>query len=568
MADSDSDYNLEELDPEFFEYMRENEKDLLTEIEKVVPEVAAQKKSGSTLVITTDVLSALMVRAEQQKSLQAFKTLAFVYKSGIREDSSDKPKSKKVAKKDAPKSKKTDQETQSTSKIQIDSPVIFDACMEFVLRAGPGLLLHHLGGRGLNESIDKCRKYPSIKYLARVILGETLYLLSTGAISEENSRFILKSLTCDVLVELLLLERKLKPMFLKQLSSKYIHFQSEIFAFLQLLLSKEPSLKEMTMKRLVLEILKSIEINPNRVSVIDLAAEHVILLTGDSQSTDILVKIGTVAIRQLASSLASGMDPKSNKNVTLFNLPICRAVRFWAKIFCHYKQLESLIFPLSQVISSIISFKSAHPIYFPMIANLADTANFIGTKHSLIPISKELLISIKIIHKRLSSTHSEGSTSKPVTVENVAKLQEAQLKDKKVLEHTMRLLLTRLAEHCQLLKTSNPDCYELIFFPVKSELKKIHTASPNINALLKALCKGNDETLIPIITTTATSLKKPGVSVLRTDDIKKLKTTLIESASTAKTRRGLKRERQAAKKKEAKEGKGSLKLLEISSDEE
>jgi len=482
---------LRELDPEFFEYLQENDRQLLDfnagdEEEDQPAEDSEEAATETVQFLTRDKLNAMTAKASQGKCFKTLRAMLAAYRVAARMSSGPK----------------------ESAKLRIDDVSVFNSVLEWVLTNVPSLIEHHAGSRKKGEAISACSKWNRVKLIAHQFWGETLFLIQQLT-AAETLEFVLKCLSTGSAVELLTPLTKLKPLVLKQLSQKWAVTDSQgvreaasavLVKFSQTILSEVKTKPEKTaalepiLKRLIFDYATQLERNPGR----PVTNEYVASVVGDiiALDEDAGFRVAVSSLRQLATVLSAAVNEKKTTSAAqaAFSLSFARSVQFWVCIVGRFKSLNTMVFPLSSIITIACKAKESHTIFLPYLSMMAAEANTLMEKSSkFIPIAATLLKALTIPSKRYHETKN-SSTVKFPNVDTCAKLQETQLKDNKpLLSALIASLVRRLTEHMELL--ARTPAFKEVAYPVMVHLRKLVKQFPTTKQFIRPLITACEESV-------------------------------------------------------------------------
>ena len=470
---------LRELDPEFYEYLQENDKQLLdfkTADDVNEAEADIDEASDKVQVLTRDKLDAMTTLASQGKCFKTLRGILAAYRVAARMSSG----------------------SQESSKVRIDDVSVFNALLEWVLANVPSLIEHHAGSRRKGEPISACAKWHRVKHVAHQFWGESLFIIQQLTAAETLEHVLVN--LCSA-VELLTPLPKLKPLVLKQVSLKWATTDADgvrvsssalLIKYAQTIISEQKTKPEKTqvlegvLKRMVYDYSVQIERNPGRVAT----NEYMAGVIGDiiSLDEDAGFRVVVSSVRQLATVLSTAMNDnkKGSSSHEAFTLSFVRSVQVWVRVIGRFASLSSMVFPISSIITIACKAKESHSIYLPYLSLMAVEANVLMESSSkFIPIAATLMKALTIPSKRYHETKGTSSAKFP-NVDTCAKLQESQLKDNKpLLSALIQSIVKRLAEHMELI--ARTPAFKEVSYPVLVHLRKIIKQYPAVKNYIRPL---------------------------------------------------------------------------------
>jgi nucleolar complex protein 2 len=492
IEDIDELNRLQELDPDFYAYLQENDEQLLSSIKEDRKLLQTTESATEAVVFTEETFEKLRKKASSDRCFKSFRALLSAFRAAARSTVGKDGESGKTG-----------------ATVRIDDDQVFAALVQFILRESPGLLLHHAGSRRTGEKVAAATKFSRVRFLAHVYLGESLFLAQNTAATETVAA-IFESLASETSIEFLGEEKKLKPLLFKVAVNAWANAETDetrraVFGFIRNFVKGEKTaVLEPLYKRLVHSVALRLEKNPGRVAVLDEIGAQ--LNEVFRHNYDAAFKVAMISIRQLSIVLTTAMTEKNSGGSpaynAVFSLSFLRSVRLWVRVVGdatekQQKQFNSLVFPLASIILIAARAKEIHTVYAPFVAALADEVNHLmAASGRFIPISGILLKAIAVPAKRLAESKVGNiSAAKMPNVETTAKLQEAMVKDNKtVLNQLLCLLARRLAEHLALL--AQTVAFKEASYPILTELKRIIKAAPLSKSCLKPLIQTIDDTAL------------------------------------------------------------------------
>ena len=474
---------LREMDPEFYAFLEENDKQLLDfKVDEDKDESAVTEDAETVTVLSGDKLQAMMKRASEGKCYRSLRGMLAAYR---------------VASRMGGKSEKQ-------SMFRIDDVGVFNTTLEWVLGSVPSLLAHHAGARKQGESVSACKNWKRVKLAAHQFWGESLTLLGQVT-NEDTAEFVLSKLGGSLALEFLFPLVKLRPLLLKGVSAIWAKTDSDrvraaagnFFKGLAQGLAKEAGkginrtvALEGVLRRLVHDYSAGLDRNPGKVSTADSVASLLCEIVKMDENAGFRVTMA--AVRQLATALSTALTEKIPAAAhTVFSLGFLRSVRVWVRVVGSFDSLKSLVFPITSVILIAIRAKESHAVYLPFVAQLAAEANnLMMLSGQFIPIAASLIKALAVPARRMHD--SKPGNAKLPNVETTAKLQESLVKDnKELLAELVKLLIKRLAEHLELL--ARTPAFREVSFPVLVQLRRLLKQVPSTKPFIKPLIQAAEE---------------------------------------------------------------------------
>lgn len=440
---------LEEKDPEFYQFLKQYDKELLefddedndedheTDEDELEPQVADEKKEKeSAKAITTAMVDSWCNAVQENGSLRAVRSLLRAFRTACHygdDDGGDEP----------------------STKFRIMSSSVFNKIMLFVLSEMDGIfrdLLKLPSSGGKKETITNLmltKGWQTYGNLVKSYLGNALHVLNQMTDSQMIS-FTLRRLRCSAIFLAAF------PSLLRKFIKVAIHFWGTgggalpvvSFLFLRDLCIRIGSVcLESCLKGIYKAyVLNCRFVNASKLQHIQFLGNCVIELYGVDLPN--AYQHAFVFIRQLGMILRDALTVKTKEAFRkVYEWKYMNCLELWTGMVCTYSSgadFQPLAYPLAQIISGVARLNPTAR-YFPLRLRCAKMLNRLAAATgTYIPVSLLLLDMLEM--KELNKPPT-GGVGKAVDLRTTLKVSKPTLKTRAFQEACVFSVVEQLAEH-------------------------------------------------------------------------------------------------------------------------
>ncbi|ODV84189.1 hypothetical protein CANARDRAFT_201363 [[Candida] arabinofermentans NRRL YB-2248] len=434
--------DLQELakdDPEFYQYLQENDKDLL-DFKPVDPLEAMSDSEDDEEVGTTEKPTEFAEEEEERETIEVTMKLVKSWDENLK---STKPtiktlKSIVIAFKSA-----VNMDSGERYRYSVTDEKVFNHLMFLALNKLPiaiqKLASYKKGSNGVRSLQTNNKKIAQITTILKSHAGSLIILLN-DITNTETAALILKSVQ-ELLPFFISLRKLLKEIVAAIInvwsSTKEVETQIAAFAFLNNSCREYPkAILELVLKSTYSSFIKKCrQTNIHTMPMINFQKNSAVELFGLDETLG--YQIGFEYIRQLAIHLRSSVNnPTKDSYKAIYNWQYCHSLDFWSRMLstqCNPEKeltrkkespLRQLIYPLVQVTLGairLIPTAQFFPLRFYLIRSLIRLSQNTGVYIPLFPLLSEILNSTAI------TRNPKNSNLQAVDFDHVIKVNQAYL---------------------------------------------------------------------------------------------------------------------------------------------
>lgn len=480
---------LQDTDPDFYKYMKENDKNLLDfetsdddddddnslvdlddayiseenlEIASYDSDLSLEETESNSKKITMQLLKTWQQEIQTDKSIDTIKCVieAFHTALNIVAVSSD-----------------------TTTQYKIEGSATFNGVVQLCIMHLPDAFKRILKLDAESQKPYKSKKFEKIQKVLKLYLSDLIKLLQSIALSNSAILTVLLKHLRQMLPYFQSFSSLIKSLFkilLKLWSSG--EETVPVIAFLNILhiaTSKEFILEELlkTMYEKYVHTVKFISLNIlPRINFMRQSLLEIYLL-----DHNISYSHAFLHIRQLAIDLKNAVTLKNKKNLqAVYNWQYINSLRFWTELMTKSKDksmLRSLLYPLVQIIIGTIKINPTaqyYPLRFYCLEMLITISKETGTFIPILPFLLEILESYDF-NKRHKTVMMK---MKPISFDCILKISKSQFIENDfkdgIIETIYHLILEHAASESH--KIYFPELYTPCIIQLKEFLEKCHVA--------------------------------------------------------------------------------------------
>lgn len=519
---------LEEKDPEFFKFLKENDKELLdfndsdtgSEVEsddddeedyddksKVSKDNKDKKSTGKTDQSDEDDDDDVLDEEdiEHEKGVSKTVTLELIkqWRTGLEKNSLHSLKQTLRAFRSAVHGAldiSGDSKSQPRLTFKVEGDTVFNAIIQLCLKQVYPVLFHYVGGthnkHGKRVLPSSHAKWSQVKTSVKHYLNDVLQLLRTLA---EPSMLCVILRHAQQLSPYYACFPKVAKAFIKRSVRMWSRGEEHVrvLAFLgirNVATMMPSSLLEFSVKQLYMNFVKNTKfMSPKTQPVITFMQNSLVEIF--SLDDHLTYQHGFVYIRQLAIHLRNAiLQKKKDSYQSVYNWQYIHCLHLWCRVVSEVKSnglLDPLIYPLVQTVIGAIKLVPAaryYPLRFHCIRSLNLVSQSTDTYIPVAPFLLEILESVEFNKK------TKMSTAKPTEFSCILKVSKQQLGAKPyqdaVVDHIFELLLEFFSVHAHSI------AFPEIALPAVVRLRKFikTTSVPKYRKQLKQLVDKIEET--------------------------------------------------------------------------
>ncbi|XP_067008796.2 nucleolar complex protein 2 isoform X2 [Anabrus simplex] len=479
--------NLRDLDPEFYEYLSQNDKSLLefsgSEDESGDKEESEEEEDGDvhklpdklevgsdesdyegegaterSRVITLKMVNAWQENLQTDKSVQTIKCVVKAFHAALLRVSGD-------------------EDERDAAVYKVDGSSVFNAIIQLcVLELQPALKRFLKLPASGNIQPFKCKRWPKVKSIIKFYLKNLLKLLG-GVTSTQIVAVLLKHL--HQMTPFLACYTQMTRPLLKKL----VHFWSggeetvRVVAFLCLLKITTGQQKEILEKVLKLMYLAYVSnskfVAPSTLPAINFMRRS--LTEMFTLDMNVSYQLMFLYIRQLAIHLRNAITLQKKETLqSVYNWQFVQSLHLWSDVLgatANKPQLEPLIYPVVQVVIGTIKLiptAQYFPLRFHCIQILIQLSKSTGTFIPLLPFLLEVLNTYDF-----NKPHSKVSM-KPIDFTFALRLSKTQLQENGFKDAVIDRIYQQLLEHLtnESYRIDFPDSVVFTKIQLKAFIKK------------------------------------------------------------------------------------------------
>ncbi|XP_024883333.1 nucleolar complex protein 2 homolog [Temnothorax curvispinosus] len=476
---------LKDTDPEFYKYLKENDKNLLDfrvsddedddnssiNDDRHVPnenlEVASDEsdfepeeaEGDSKKKITLKLLKTWQQNIQTDKSIITIKCAVDAFHAAL-DSVAALP--------------------DTTTEYKVDGSAAFNGVMQLCIMYLPDAFKRFLKLDPESQEVHKSKRFGKIRVILKLYLSDLIKLLQSVA-SSSILTVLLKHLR-----QMLPYTRSFSSLT-KPLLRILIKFWStaeetvRVTAFLNILhiATKKESVLEKLLKTMYVKYVQNTKfVSPNTLPGINFMKHSLIEIY--LLDHDVSYNHAFLYIRQLAINLRNAITLKKKENFqAVYNWQYINSLRFWTELITKSKDksmLRSLLYPLVQIIVGtikVIPTAQYYPLRFHCIEMLLAISKETGTFIPILPFLLEILDTYDF-NKR-----HKAVTMKPIPLICILRMSKSQLAENgfkdSIIETVYQFILENAANESH--KIYFPDVYIPCIVQLKAFLKKCHVAA-------------------------------------------------------------------------------------------
>ncbi|XP_018397154.1 PREDICTED: nucleolar complex protein 2 homolog [Cyphomyrmex costatus] len=484
---------LKDTDPEFYQYLKDNDKNLLDfkvsddeddkddnssiNNNRHVPNenlvVASddsdfqpeETEGGSKKKITKQLLKTWQQKIQTDKSIITIKCAVEAFHAAL--DSIAIPD-------------KNTMKHKNITEYKVEGSAIFNGVMQLCIMYLPDAFKRFLKLDEESHEAHKSTRFVKIRYILKLYLSDLIKLLQSVA-SSSILTILLKHLR-QVLLYTCSFSRLTKPL-LRTLIKFWSSAEEtvQVTAFLNILhvATNKKSVLEKLLKTMYVKYVQNSKfVSPNTLPGINFMKHSLVEIY--LLDHDVSYNHAFLYIRQLAINLRNAITLKKQENFqAVYNWQYINSLRFWTELIIKSKEksmLRSLLYPLVQVIVGtikVIPTPQYYPLRFHCIEMLIIISNKTRTFIPILPFLLEILDSYDFNKKH------KAVTMKPIPLICILRMSKSQLVENgfkdSIIETVYRFILENAANDSY--KIYFPDLYIPCIIQLKAFLKKCHVAA-------------------------------------------------------------------------------------------
>ncbi|KAF7379922.1 hypothetical protein HZH68_016870 [Vespula germanica] len=489
---------LKETDPEFYSYLKENDKNLLdfnlsdtdndNDNESVADsdnESVLHHKPNDKLEVASDESdfepednNGIPTGGRIKVTLQLLK----VWQNNIENDKTSK--SIKIAVEAFHAALQTVSETQdeNATKFKVEGSAIFNGVIQLCIMHLPNAFRRFLKlGTNAHFAAHKCKRFIKVKGSLKLYLTDLITILRN--VSSANIQTILLKHLHEMLPYIQSFSSLKKPLL--RVLLKFWSTGEEtvrVVAFLCILriaTSHKDSILEILLKSMYVKYVENSKfVSPNTLPGINFmrhSLTEIYLL-----DCDFAYSHAFLYIRQLAIHLRNAITLKKKENFqAVYNWQYINSLSFWSKLITLSKKqsmLHSLLYPLVQIIIGtikVIPTQQYYPLRFHCLQMLTNISKETNTFIPILPFLLEILSSYDF------NTKHKAVSMKPISLICILRMSKSQLQENgfkdSIIDAIYRLILENAAKDSHLI--CFPDLYVPCIIQLKTFLKNCHVAN-------------------------------------------------------------------------------------------
>ncbi|XP_012536796.1 nucleolar complex protein 2 homolog [Monomorium pharaonis] len=472
---------LKDTDPEFYKYLKENDKNLLdfrvsdddddVSDNRHIPnenlEVASddsdfqpeETEGDSKKKITMQLLKIWQQQIQTDRSIITIKCAVEAFHAAL-----------------ANVAELPDINTE----YKVEGSAAFNGVMQLCIMYLPDAFKRFLKLDPESQEVHKSKKFGKIRSILKLYLSDLIKLLQSVA-SSNILTVLLKHLR-----QMLPYTRSFSSLT-KPLLRILIKFWStaeetvRVTAFLNILhiATKQESVLEKLLKTMYVKYVQNTKfVSPNTLPGINFMEHSLVEIY--LLDHDVSYNHAFLYIRQLAINLRNAITLKKKENFqAVYNWQYINSLRFWTDLIIKSKEksmLRSLLYPLVQIIIGtikVIPTAQYYPLRFHCVEMLITISKETGTFIPILPFLFEVLDSYDFNKKH------KAVTMKPIPFNCILRMSKSQLVENgfknNIIETIYRYILENAANESH--KIYFPDVYIPCIIQLKAFLKKCHVAT-------------------------------------------------------------------------------------------
>ncbi|XP_011176120.1 nucleolar complex protein 2 homolog isoform X1 [Solenopsis invicta] len=476
---------LKDTDPEFYKYLKENDKNLLDfrvsddeddeddneSDNRHIPnenlEVASddsdfqaeETEGGSKKKITMQLLKTWQQQIQTDNSIITIKCAVEAFHAAL-ESVAELPN--------------------TNTEYKVEGSAAFNGVMQLCIMYLPDAFKNFLKLESESQEAHKSRKFGKIRWLLKLYLSDLIKLLQSVA-SASILTVLLKHLR-----QMLPYTRSFSSLT-KPLLRSLIKFWSmeeetvRVTAFLNILhiATSQESVLEKLLKTMYVKYVQNTKfVSPNTLPGINFMKHSLVEIY--LLDHNISYNHAFLYIRQLAINLRNAITLKKKENFqAVYNWQYINSLCFWTDLITKSKEksmLRSLLYPLVQIIVGtikVIPTAQYYPLRFHCIEMLITISKETGTFIPILPFLLEILDSYDFNKKH------KTVTMKPIPLICILRMSKSQLAEhgfkNSIIETVYQYILENAANESH--KIYFPDVYIPCIIQLKAFLKKCHVAT-------------------------------------------------------------------------------------------
>ncbi|XP_018349997.1 PREDICTED: nucleolar complex protein 2 homolog isoform X1 [Trachymyrmex septentrionalis] len=479
---------LKDTDPEFYKYLKENDKNLLdfniTDDEDDDNSSINSNKHvpNENLVVASDDSDFQLEETENDSKKKITKQLLKKWQQEIQTDKSITTIKCAVEAFHAALDSVA-VVPDKTTEYKVEGSAIFNGVMQLCIMYLPDAFKHFLKLDEESQEAHKSKRFGKIRWILKLYLSDLIKLLQSVA-SPSILTVLLKHLR-----QMLLYTRSFSSLT-KPLLRILIKFWSSaeetirVTAFLNILhiathtTNKESVIQKLLKTMYVKYVQNTKFVSPNTLPGINFMKHSLVEIY--LLDHDVSYNHAFLYIRQLAINLRNAITLKKQENFqAVYNWQYINSLRFWTELIIKSKEksmLRSLLYPLVQIIVGtikVIPTAQYYPLRFHCIEMLVTISKKTGIFIPILPFLLEILESYDF-NKRHKTV-----TMKPIPFICILRMSKSQLVENgfkdSIIETVYRFILENAANDSY--KIYFPDVYIPCIIQLKAFLKKCHVAA-------------------------------------------------------------------------------------------
>ncbi|KYM93137.1 Nucleolar complex protein 2 like protein [Atta colombica] len=370
-----------------------------------------------------------------------------------------------------------------TTEYKVEGSAIFNGVIQLCIMYLPDAFKCFLKLDQESQEAHKSKRFGKIRWILKLYLSDLIKLLQSVA-SPSILTVLLKHLR-----QMLLYTRSFSSL-IKPLLRILIKFWSSaeetirVTAFLNILhiathtINKESVIEKLLKTMYVKYVQNTKFVSPNTLPGINFMKHSLVEIY--LLDHDVSYNHAFLYIRQLAINLRNAITLKKQENFqAVYNWQYINSLRFWTELIIKSKEksmLRSLLYPLVQIIIGtikVIPTAQYYPLRFHCIEMLIIISKKTGTFIPILPFLLEILDSYDF-NKRHKTV-----TMKPIPLICILRMSKSQLVENgfkdSIIETVYRFILENAANDSY--KIYFPDVYIPCIIQLKAFLKKCHVAA-------------------------------------------------------------------------------------------
>eukprot|EP00112_Aurelia_sp_Birch-Aquarium-sp1_P008912 Seg1996.3 transcript_id=Seg1996.3/GoldUCD/mRNA.D3Y31 product="Protein bud22" protein_id=Seg1996.3/GoldUCD/D3Y31 len=502
---------LEDKDPEFYKFLKENDEELLAFDES--DESSDDEQSGSTSdkakdekdqeeAVDNDEEMAL-ADTEMESAADEFArdgemvTLAILakLKKGLMKNSLFSLRKVMRIFHDAVAEAADSEEHVSKGKLQykVENSNVFNNLVQICLKSVSTVLHHHLASDKKGKSFKKAalpstsKQWSKVKVTVKNYLMDLLQLLrqlaepSMVAVVLRHVQDLSPYYACFAKIAKMLIKR-----LVRMWSSAEEHVRVLAFLCIRKMALHMPQLFDFIIKQLYLGFVKHAKFMSAKTKPL-LAFMQNSLIEMFSMDHAITYQYGFIYIRQMAINLRNAITiRKKDSYQSVYNWQYISCIQLWARVLgeLHSDTLAPLIYPLVQVILGVIRLIPTTR-YYPLRFHCLHSLNMLSkTTNTYIPVASYL---VEILESPEFNHKTKPSTAKASDVSYVLKFPKAHLHTRAFQDCIMDNICDLLLEH--FVNHSTSIAFPELIFPVCLRMKRFmkKTEVPKFSKQIKQI---------------------------------------------------------------------------------